>query len=64
MEKARKELVKKYKITKNKIKIDELKLRLLTSEKIVKKIDEKGLKTAVVTEYPTWDATEIEVDFL
>jgi len=46
------------------MKIDWQKLRLLTSEKLVRKINEKSLKPAVVSEYPTWDQTEIEIDFL
>ncbi len=64
LEKTRKDLMKKYKIKKNLMKIDKQKLRLLTSEKIVMRMNEKSVKTAVVTEYPTWDATEIEIQFL
>jgi hypothetical protein len=48
--------------------VDENKLRILCSEKYVKKnrklLLDKGLCPAIVVEYPTHDALEIEVDFL
>ncbi|MBN2112018.1 radical SAM protein [Candidatus Woesearchaeota archaeon] len=64
LEKVKKEMIKKYKIGKNMIKVDSQKLRILTSEAIARKIKEKNLSPAIVEEYPTWDATEIEVNFL
>lgn len=57
-------LSKKYRIPKSLIAVDLLKLRLLTSEKFAKKINEPGLATALVEEYPTWDQTELSVTFL
>ena len=48
--------------------VDEKKLRLLTSEKIIQKkakeIKELGLKPAIVEEYPTADATEVDIQFI
>ena len=61
------ELVSKFSIGKNSIIIDEYKLRLLCSEKIAKKLGKKlkkGLKAAVVEEYPTHDGFEVEVRFI
>jgi len=50
------------------IEIDENKLRLVTSEAIIKEIKDKlkakGLVPAIVEEYPTHDATEVEVELL
>ena len=62
------ELVKKYSLKKDAIAVDEYKLRLLTSYKIVKKLAERfktsGLVPAIVEEYPTKDALEVDIDFL
>ena len=48
--------------------IDKIKLRILTSKKIVMKkssaIKSAGLVPAVVVEYPTADQLEMEVDFV
>jgi len=65
--KIRDELMEKFSIGKNSIVIDDYKLRLLTSEKIAKKLGKKlkkGLKAAVVEEYPTHDGFEVEVRFI
>ncbi|MCX8146879.1 MAG: radical SAM protein [Candidatus Woesearchaeota archaeon] len=70
------EVQKSLRIPNNLIKIDNNKLRILTSESIARKIasiapseklnKQQGLpiKVAVVTEYPTWDQTEVEMEFL
>ncbi|VVB81861.1 Radical SAM superfamily protein [uncultured archaeon] len=48
--------------------VDEKKLRLLMSEKIIQKkkqeIKQLGLKPAIVEEYPTADATEVDIEFI
>ncbi|MBU0980168.1 MAG: radical SAM protein [Nanoarchaeota archaeon] len=70
LEKA--DLSEKLRIAKRKLpfkaEVDEVKMRLLTSMKIVKKnageIKRKGLIPAIVEEYPTHDAMEIEIEFL
>ncbi len=64
LKQARELILKKYRLSSSVLKIDEKKMRLITSAKIAKKIKEEGLSAAIVTEYPTWDATEIEVEFL
>lgn len=65
LEKLKKELMKKYRIPAKMIAVDPLKPRILTSEKFANKIKkETNLKTAIVTEYPTWDQTEIDIKFL
>ena len=64
LEKIKNNLIHNYKLEKNILKIDENKIRLLTSIAIAQRIKEPGLICAVVTEYPTWDATEIEIDFI
>jgi len=46
------------------IAVDKEKLRLITSKTIVKKIKTKLLPKAIVTEYPTFDALEMEVEFI
>ena len=45
-------------------KVDNNKLRLITSKEIVKKIKTSLLPKAIVTEYPTFDALEIEVSII
>ena len=61
------------KIPKNQIKIDKNKLRILNSTRIASKLTTHNSKfkaqnseliPAIVTEYPTWGATEIEIDFI
>jgi hypothetical protein len=62
------ELVKKYSLKKDAIIVDDYKLRLLTSYKKVKKLAERlkmaGLVPAIVEEYPTKDALEVDIEFL
>jgi pyruvate formate-lyase activating enzyme-like uncharacterized protein len=54
-----------FKIKENQIFADEKKLRILTSTNIVKKLSKKiKNKCAIVTEYPTDDSLEIEIEFL
>ncbi|MBI2129455.1 radical SAM protein [Candidatus Woesearchaeota archaeon] len=75
--KIKNELIKKLNAIKNNLKngfkiknsliaVDRQKLRILTSIKIINKISKtkKGLCFAIVEEYPTWDQTEMSVEFL
>jgi len=59
---------KKFKLENDDILLDEEKPRILISKKLVKKkakyFSELGLKPAIVSEYPTADQLEIEVEFL
>jgi uncharacterized protein len=59
---------KKLKLEDNEMFLDESKPRILVSKKVVKKnkikIANLGLVPAIVTEYPTADQLEIEVEFL
>ncbi|MFA6089318.1 MAG: radical SAM protein [Candidatus Woesearchaeota archaeon] len=68
LEKLKNELIKTYRVPKNLIDIDKTKLRLLTTtgvvESLSKELKEKGNKYAVVTEYPTSDNMEVELEFL
>ncbi|MFH1916900.1 MAG: radical SAM protein [Nanoarchaeota archaeon] len=68
LEKTKELLVKEYKILPSHVTIDNLKLRILTSERIVRMLSpilkKKKLLPAVVEEYPTWDGMEIEVEML
>jgi pyruvate formate-lyase activating enzyme-like uncharacterized protein len=68
LEKAKDDLVLKLRIKTSDILTDEYKLRLLTSEELVRK-HSKEIKVmdyvvAVVEEYPTKDALELDVEFL
>ncbi|MFZ2455452.1 MAG: radical SAM protein [Candidatus Altiarchaeia archaeon] len=62
------ELVKKYSLKKDAIIVDDYKLRLLTSYKKAKKLAARlkaeGLVPAIVEEYPTKDALEMDIEFL
>ncbi len=60
--KLRTNIIKQHNIPANMVIVDKQRLRLLTSEKLVKKI--RGQITAIVKEYPTYDIFEIEIDFL
>jgi uncharacterized protein len=68
----KKEIIKKLNLVKKNFKfvcdVDETKLRLTCSaidvEKNSKKIKNLNLIPAIVEEYPTYDAVEIEVDFI
>jgi pyruvate formate-lyase activating enzyme-like uncharacterized protein len=56
---------KDFKLKDDEILFDENKLRLLTSVKVAKKLSKKiKNKCAIVTEYPTDDSLEMEIDFL
>jgi uncharacterized protein len=67
LEKVKQSLEEKFRVT-NKIIVDPAKLRLLISKKLVqihkKRIVKEGLVPAIVEEYPTEDALELEVEFL
>jgi len=62
------ELVRKHSMKSDAITVDEYKLRLLTSYKKVRKLAARlkaqGLVPAIVEEYPTKDALEVDIDFL
>jgi len=64
----RKELISNCKIKPDLIEVDAEKLRLLTSSKLIKKnankIKKLDLIPAIVKEYPTKDAMELDVEFL
>ncbi|MFH0978707.1 MAG: radical SAM protein [Candidatus Woesearchaeota archaeon] len=58
-------LTKRFSLSHEMTAIDEIKLRLLTSESIARRIAGKiDNKCAVVEEYPTYDQFEIEVEIL
>lgn len=61
-------LKKVIKVEEGMLVVDKIKLRILTSQKIVKQkssaIKKAGLVPAVVVEYPTADQLEMEVDFI
>lgn len=67
LEKAKKELKKEFNIPEKLIGIDDKKLRILTSPEVAlrlkNELKQKKLIAAIVKEYPTWDQTEIEVEF-
>lgn len=67
LEKIKQDLEEKFRVN-NKIFVDKDKLRLLISKKLVqihkKRIKEQELVPAIVEEYPTEDALELEVEFL
>ena len=68
LEEIKKLIIKKLKIRNDLIAIDDFKLRLLTSHKLMKKIKSqfelKDITYAIVEEYPTADAVEMNVEFL
>ncbi len=61
-------LIKEFNISEDMIFVDDVKLRLVTDKKILKEhsaqLKKQNLIPAVVEEYPTRDATEMEVDFI
>lgn len=59
-----KNLARDYRIKEGYLAVDAKKLRLLTAPAIAGLIKQKDLKPAIVTEYPTWDQTEVEVEFI
>jgi pyruvate formate-lyase activating enzyme-like uncharacterized protein len=66
--KIRKELMREFDIPSDLIEIDQGKNRLLTGAWIVdelkQELKKKGLKIAIVKEYPTYDRFEVEVDYI
>ncbi|MBT7902367.1 radical SAM protein [Candidatus Woesearchaeota archaeon] len=64
----RKFLMKKYKIPFSLIEVDTEKIRILTTLTVVEELSfplkEKELMPAIVQEYPTWDAMQLDVQFL
>ncbi|MBN2053191.1 radical SAM protein [Candidatus Woesearchaeota archaeon] len=64
LESIRKEILKEEELPEHMLLIDEHKLRLITSPWLARIINSKGLVKAVITEYPTFDALEIEVDVI
>jgi len=59
-----KRIIKEEKIPEDMIIVDENKPRLITSRTLIKRIKNKDLVRAIVTEYPTFDALEIEVELI
>jgi pyruvate formate-lyase activating enzyme-like uncharacterized protein len=61
-------MINELKVAPQCITIDDHKLRLLTSEKIIRLLSpvlkKKGYIPAIVEEYPTWDGMEVEVEML
>lgn len=59
---------KKFRIPTGIIEVDPLKLRIVTSIAVVDELNSKlknlGLIPAIIEEYPTWDAMEVDVQFL
>ena len=68
LENAREELSKEFGLKKDALRVDDYKLRLLCSEDNVRRfaprLKANGLVPAVVEEYPTKDALEVDVEFL
>lgn len=68
LKRIRQRLGKKFKIANELIEVDNKKLRIVTSRKIIKKIAKElkkiGFVPAIVHEYPTWDQLEVEVEML
>lgn len=68
LKKIMKELMKEYDIPKELIEFDKKNKRILTASWIVdelkKELKKKGLKIALVEEYPTYDRLEVMVDYL
>lgn len=59
---------KKFRIPQSLIAVDPLKLRIVTSISVVDELNSKlknlGLIPAIIEEYPTWDAMEVDIQFL
>ncbi len=60
----REQIIKQEELPQHMLLLDEHKLRLITSPWLARIIKAKGVVRAVVTEYPTFDALEIEVEIL
>ncbi len=65
---ARKHLMKEHGVPAKLLMVDERRFRILTNAGVPQHMSEEiksmGLKPAIVTEYPTWDALIIELDWL
>ncbi len=65
---ARTHLMREYKVPAKLLLIDSQRFRLLTNagvpQHLTKEISAMGLKPAIITEYPTWDALIVELDWL
>ena len=57
-------IIREFRLPKGSIFIDSQKLRLLTSERLAKRLSKKVPNCAIVKEYPTFNGMELEVDFL
>ena len=61
-------LLKLLNLQEHELVYDPQKNRLLMDKKLVKKhkkmVKQLGLTPSIVAEYPTWDAMEVEIDFL
>jgi len=64
LERIREDIIRQEELPHDMLLVDEHKLRLITSPWLVRVIEAKDLVKAVVIEYPTFDALEIEVDIL
>lgn len=64
LEIIREQILKQEELPGHMLLVDEQKLRLITSPWLARIIKTEGIIRAVVTEYPTYDALEIEVEFL
>lgn len=68
LDSSRREIMNKFNIDQESIFVDDIKLRIIMDQKILKKIflevKDMHLIPAVVEEYPTHDAIEIDVEFL
>jgi uncharacterized protein len=63
----RSHLIKELGVPAKKVFVDERKPRLLTSERIARMLAKKGMMScecAAIVEYPTYDALELEVEYL
>ncbi|MFC1741343.1 radical SAM protein [Nanoarchaeota archaeon] len=65
---ARKHIIREYKVPIKLLKIDKKRLRIITNpgvtQHLAEEIKNMTLKPAIVTEYPTWDALIVELDWL
>ncbi len=68
LEIAKRHLMREYDVPKKLLKIDPNKLRIITNpgvtQHLAEEIKSMNLKPAIITEYPTWDALIVELDFL
>ena len=64
LKRIREQIIRQEGLPEDMLLIDNHKLRLITSPWLARVIEAKGVVKAVVTEYPTFDALEIEVDIL